>query len=163
MFVSEGTESKCEEQEPIEELWGAPVSLLLSWRTEELMELYYPQRAHICYRIYASNYSELKTTPARNKLYNRCPLYRRVCQSEVGVDLCPSSGFKATNYLRTQQHQRRGGWGEDRTQWGPLWAPIRLFIGETGEHTGQKQYTRKGNLCKCPNKTFSPLPSSSMW
>lgn len=58
--------------------------------------------------IYPSNDSELKTTPVWNKLYNRCPLYCRICQSEVGVDLCPSSGFKATNNLRTGQHQHKG-------------------------------------------------------
>lgn len=81
--------------------------------------------------------------------------YIAVKSVRSGADLCPSSAFTATNNLREQQQQHRGGCRGQSTMRSTV-SSDPMSIDETGEEdTKQKQ---KGEAMQMPQQSFFLLP-----
>lgn len=129
------------------ELWGLDVSFLLSWRAEELMELYYSQSTHLLRNLC------LKLFWTQN---NTCSKQALQPQHRASV----RSGCWLMSFVWIHCHKQAesaGGWGG-----GPDYNEVHCELQSACSSMKLEKKTqdkgRKGKQCKSPHNTcFSPI------
>lgn len=84
--------------------------------------------------------------------YTPAAHHRSIRQAEVGVDLCPSSGF--SNELSESTAAAAGEGRARRSEYNEVHCELRSACSSMKLEKNTQDKSRKGKLCKCPNETY---------